>query len=274
MVVTRESVFNKNGKSFFKVILLQMCEMFAAIGMSVIMMCEALSAFPLLFFKKDSRKNVFSQMYIVGIRTLPVITVVGLFTGMILGLQVGLALTKFNQESFLGAAVMLSLIREMAPFVTGICLSACVGSAIAAELGTMVVNDEVAALEIMSISPVRYLVAPRLGALAVMSPFLAFYACVLGVVGGGLIGWTQLAVPFRQYMVSAMSIALPKDLFVGLFKSLIFGIVIGVVSSREGFSTKLGATGVGKATQRSVIISFLLILVLGYMVTRAFYVEF
>ena len=215
------------------------------------------------------------QLYVAGIRTLPVITVVGLFTGMILGLQVGLALRRFNQESvFLGATVMLTLIREMGPFVTGICLSACVGSAMAAELGTMTVNDEVAALEIMSISPVRYLAAPRMGALLVMSPILAFYACVQGVIGGGIVGQTQLNVEFHQYMTSAMMIATVKDLFVGLFKAGIFGVVIGAVSCYQGFSTRLGAVGVGRATQHSVIISFLLILMLGYMITRAFYLEF
>ena len=148
-------------------------------------------------------KHFFEKINAAGIRTLPVITVVGLFTGMILGLQVGLALRRFNQELYLGAAVMLTLLREMGPFVTGICLSACVGSAMAAELGTMTVNDEVAALEIMSISPVRYLAAPRMGALLVMAPILAFYACVLGVVGGGLVAQTQLNVAFRQYVVFA-----------------------------------------------------------------------
>jgi len=175
---------------------------------------------------------------------------------------------------YLGAAVMITLIREMGPFVTGICLSACVGSAMAAELGTMTVNDEVAALEIMSIPPVRYLVAPRMMALLVMSPILAFYACILGVMGGGLVGYTQLNVPFAQYMASAMSIAELKDLFTGLLKAAVFGVVIGTVSCHEGFETKLGAVGVGRATQRSVIISFLLILMFGYMITRLFYFDF
>jgi phospholipid/cholesterol/gamma-HCH transport system permease protein len=273
MVITREP-FNFEGKSFFGAIKGRVVEALSTIGMSVILMIEALTYFPLMFIKRSSYRDFASQLYSVGIKTLPVVTVVGLFSGMILGLQVGLALVKFNQESFLGAAVMLSLIREMGPFTTGICLSACVGSAMAAELGTMVVNDEIAAMELMSVPPVRYLVTPRLGALLVMSPLVAFYACVLGVIGGGLVGWTQLAVPFRQYMVSAISIAVPKDLFVGLFKAMVFGIVIGTVSCREGFATKLGATGVGRATQRSVIISFLLILMLGYMITRAFYLEF
>lgn len=237
-------------------------------------MAEAFAYIPHVLVNADSRRSMLFHLYSTGIRTLPVITVVGLFTGMILGLQVGLALGKFNQEMYLGAAVMITLIREMGPFVTGICLSACVGSAMAAELGTMTVNDEIAALEIMSIPPVRYLVAPRMVGLLVMSPILAFYACILGVIGGGLVGSTQLNVPFAQYVASAMSIAEVKDLFVGLLKATVFGVVICTVSCHEGFESRLGAVGVGRATQRSVIISFLLILMLGYMITRLFYFEF
>ncbi|MBQ9739458.1 MAG: ABC transporter permease [Kiritimatiellae bacterium] len=246
----------------------------SGIGRAGRLMAEAFAYIPHVLVNGDARRSMFSQLYSTGIRTLPVITVVGLFTGMILGLQVGLALRKFNQEMFLGATVMISLLREMGPFVTGICLSACVGSAMAAELGTMKVNDEIAALEIMSIPPVRYLVAPRMFALLVMSPLLAFYACVLGVIGGGLVGYTQLNVPFAQYMSSAMSIAELKDLFTGLLKATVFGVVICTVSCHQGFATRLGAVGVGKATQRSVIISFLLILMFGYMITRLFYFEF
>jgi phospholipid/cholesterol/gamma-HCH transport system permease protein len=159
----------------------------------------------------------------------------------------------------------------MAPFSCGLCLAACVGSAIAAEIGTMKVNEEIAALEVMNISPVRFLAAPRIFALVLMAPLLAFYCCIIGTVGGGIVGSTQLGVDFRQYMSSAMSIAENKDLAVGLLKALVFGLVIGTVSVAEGFSTSMGAMGVGKATQRSVIASFLLILMLGYMITRVCY---
>ena len=107
-----------------------------------------------------------------------------------------------------------------------------------------------------------------------MSPLLSFYACVLGVVGGGVVGYTQFNVAFSQYMSSAMSMAELKDLFVGLLKATVFGVVICTVSCHQGFATRLGAVGVGRATQRSVIISFLLILMLGYMITRMFYLEF
>lgn len=247
---------------------------FSLTGRAGRLMVEAFAYLPHVLANGDARRSMLFHLYSTGIRTLPVITVVGLFTGMILGLQVGLALSKFNQEMYLGAAVMITLIREMGPFVTGICLSACVGSAMAAELGTMTVDDEVAALEIMSIPPIRYLVAPRMVGLLVMSPILAFYACILGVIGGGLVGYTQLNVPFAQYIASAMSIAEPKDLFTGLLKATVFGVVICTVSCHEGFESKLGAVGVGRATQRSVIVSFLLILMFGYMITRLFYFDF
>ena len=274
MVVTRESTFEDAPSGRLDAFRRHCLSFFASIGRGTQLAFESLGYLPATVMRRDSRVAMARQLYTTGIRTLPVITVVGLFSGMILGLQVGLALRKFNQEMYLGAAVMITLIREMGPFVTGICLSACVGSAMAAELGTMTVNDEVAALEIMSIPPVRYLVAPRMMALLAMSPLLAFYACVLGVMGGGLVGYTQLNVPFAQYMASAMSIAELKDLFTGLLKATVFGAVIGTVSCHEGFETRLGAVGVGRATQRSVIISFLLILMFGYMITRLFYFDF
>ena len=271
MTVTRESTYEDAPSGRWDSFRRHYMAFFANIGRATRLAFEALGYLPATVMRRVSRAAMVRQFYTTGIRTLPVITVVGLFAGMILGLQVGLALSRFNQENLLGAAVMISLMREMAPFVTGICLSACVGSAMAAELGTMTVNDEVAALETMSISPVRFLAAPRVCALLVMSPLLSFYSCVLGVIGGGFVGATQLDVDFRQYMASALSIADTKDLAVGLLKAAICGVVIGGVSCHQGFSAGLGALGVGRAVQKSVIVSFLLILVAGYMVTRLAY---
>lgn len=274
MTITRESTRDEAPEGRLGSLKRHVADVLASAGRAGMLMAESFAYLPGVFVRRAGRAAMMRQLYTTGIRTLPVVSVVGLFTGMILGLQVGLALAKFNQEMYLGAAVMITLIREMGPFVTGICLSACVGSAMAAELGSMKVNDEVAALEIMSIPPVRFLMAPRIGALLVMSPLLAFYACVLGVVGGGLVGYTQLNVPFAQYLASAMGMAELKDLYVGLLKATVFGAVIGTVSCHQGFSVEGGAVGVGQATQRSVIISFLLILMLGYMITRLFYFEF
>jgi phospholipid/cholesterol/gamma-HCH transport system permease protein len=141
----------------------------------------------------------------------------------------------------------------------------------AAQLGTMMVNDEIAALEIMSIDPVRFLMTPRLVAMLVMTPALGFYTCMMGVLGGGVVAMTQLNVGWSQYVANAMDFADVKDLYVGIFKSFVFGATIVTVACYEGFTTEQGAVGVGMATRRSVISAFLLILVLGYFVSRIFY---
>jgi len=233
---------------------------------------KSVAYFPSVLVRRSGRTDLFTQLYATGIRTLPVITVVSLFMGMILALQVGIELARYNQENLLGAAVMMTLLREMAAFCCGICLASCVGSAVAAELGTMKVNDEIDALRIMDISPMRFLSAPRILAMVLMAPLLAFYCCIVGTVGGGLVGATQLNVDFQQYVDSALWMARAKDLIVGLLvKAVVFGLLIGVISVSEGFGTTLGATGVGKATQRAVIVSFLAILIAGYMITRVFY---
>ncbi len=271
MTIVREPTWDDAPASQLQGVVRHFSSFLSSIGWAARIFIESVAYFPAVLCRRDSRRELMNQLYITGIRTLPVVTIVSLFIGMILALQVGLELRRFNQEIYLGAAVMISLIREMAPFSCGMCLAACVGSAIAAELGTMKVNDEIAALEIMSISPVRFLASPRILALAIMSPLLGFFCCVIGTMGGGIVGATQLGVDFEQYLSSAMSIAETKDLFVGLLKAHVFGLVIGVVSVAEGFGTDLGATGVGRSTQRSVIVSFLLILMLGYMVTRVCY---
>ena len=246
-------------------------EFLAPVGRSGVVMAKAVAYFPSVVFRRTGISSLFDQLYAAGIRSLPVVTVVSLFIGMILSLQVGLELAKFNQEVYLGAAVMITLVRDVAAFSCGICLAACVGSAIAAEIGTMKVNDEIDALTIMDIPPMRFLAAPRVLALVLMAPLLAFYCCIVGTVGGGLVGVTQLNVDFGQFVSSAMAVVETKDLLVGLFKAGVFGLLIGAISVSEGFGTELGATGVGKATQRAVIASFLAILVVGYMITRICY---
>ena len=190
---------------------------------------------------------------------------------MILALQTGLELRRFGQEVNIGTAVTVVMLREMGPFMTGLIIAASVGSAIAAQLGTMVVSEEVAALEIMSINPVRFLVMPRLVALAVMMPILTVYTNIIGIAGGAVVGYTQLGVSMTAYFDNATRYAENKDLYVGLFKALLFGLIITTVACQQGFATSEGAVGVGRATRKTVIISFLTILVVGYMVTRLFY---
>jgi phospholipid/cholesterol/gamma-HCH transport system permease protein len=239
-------------------------------GRALLMLGEAIWLTRFVFSRRNRRETLL-QMFITGIKSLGVITVVALFTGMILALQTGIELRRFGQEVNIGTAVTVSLVREMGPFMTALIIAASVGSAIAAQLGTMVVSDEIAALEVMSINPVRMLVMPRLVALAIMMPILTVYTNVIGVVGGALVGWTQLGVSMRAYFDNAIQYVENKDLYVGLFKSFIFGIAINTVACHQGFSATEGAVGVGQATRRTVIISFLTILVFGYIITRFFY---
>lgn len=240
-------------------------------GHAMFMLLEA-AYFTRFVFSKRSRSETATQLFITGIKSLAVITVVALFTGMILALQTGLELRRYGQEVYIGSAVAVSMIREMGPFMTGLIIAASVGSAIAAQIGTMVVSEEISALEVMSINPNRFLVMPRLVALTVMMPILTVYTNILGILGGAVVGSTQLGVSIQAYMDNATEFAANKDLYVGLFKAFIFGIVITGVACHQGFMTTEGAVGVGKATRRAVIISFLVILVLGYMITRLFYV--
>ena len=239
-------------------------------GRALILLGGAIRFIPHIVSRR-ARREVFNQMYVGGILSLPVITVVALFTGMILALQTGVELRKFSQEVFIGSAVMMSMLREMGPFMTGIILAASVGAAFAAQMGTMVVSEEVAALEVMSISPVRFLVMPRLVAMAIMTPLLSFYGCMMGVLGGGIVGQTQLGVNWSAFITNATTYVEVKDISVGMFKAFLFGIIIVTVACHQGFQTSNGAVGVGESTRRSVVISFLTILISGFFVTKIFY---
>ena len=220
---------------------------------------------------KRSRREIVRQLYICAVKSLPVVTVVAFFIGMVLALQLGIELRSFNQEHLIGSVVMATMLREMGPFMAGLVLAASVGASMAAQMGTMTVNDEIAALEIMSINPLRFLVMPRMVAMLIAMPLLSFYTCILALIGGSVVGYTQLAVPLSAYWTNAMDFANLRSLYVGLFKATIFGVIIVTVSCYEGFTTSRGAVGVGSATRASVVINFLLILVIGYFVTRLFY---
>ena len=241
------------------------------IGLSFLMLLEAIYCFRYAFSKRNINDTI-SHLYMVGIKSLLVISVVALFTGMILALQTGLELQRYGQQNLIGSAVAVSVVREMGPFMTGLIITASVGSSIAAQLGTMTVSDEVNALEIMGINTKRYLVMPRIFSLTIMTPFITLYTNILAIMGGALVGYTQLNVEFTSYFQNALNFTDIKDLYVGLFKAIVFGLIIGTVACHQGFSAKNGASGVGRVTRRAVIISFLLILIIGYIITRLFYI--
>jgi phospholipid/cholesterol/gamma-HCH transport system permease protein len=239
-------------------------------GRALVMLFQTLP-YMVGLFRRRARHELMNQLFVTGIGSLGVISVVALFTGMILALQTGLELRRFGQEVNIGTAVTVVMVREMGPFMTGLIIAASVGSAIAAQLGTMTVSEEIAALEVMSIDPVRFLVLPRLMALMIMMPLLTVYTNILGVVGGAIVGQTQLGVGLSAYFDNATQYVVNKDLYVGLFKAWLFGIIIATNACYNGFSATEGAVGVGQATRQTVIQSFLAILVMGYMITRLLY---
>lgn len=269
-MITREPEFFPPSVGFFGRVGRRVLFSCREMGRAILMLLEAVLCLRFVFNPR-SKREIVGQMYVAGIKSLGVITVVAVFTGMILALQTGLALRDYHKEVFIGTAVMKSMLTEMGPFMTGLILAACVGSSIAAQIGTMVVSEEIAALEVMSINPVRFLMMPRLVAMFIMTPLLAFYTCIMGIIGGGVVGMTQLGVTWTSYIDNAIRYAEIKDLYVGLLKAFVFGIIITTVACYEGFSTTQGAVGVGMATRKSVIASFLYILILGYIITRLFY---
>ena len=212
-----------------------------------------------------------------GVRALPVTVIVAAFAGAILAMQTGIELRRFGDTAVLGTITALSMCREMGPFITGVILAATVGSAIAAELGTMKVSDEIDALEVMSIDPVNYLVLPRVVALAVMCPTLTVLSNVVGIYGGSVIAEQNLGVSPDIYWVSAVEALttsgtlLPKEVYVGLLKSFVFGVTIATVSCAAGLQARGGALGVGLAVQAAVRNSVILIIVLGFVITWFFY---
>ena len=225
------------------------------------------------------RELVIDQLYQSGIRVTPVVLLVGMFIGMIVSLQTGLELQNFGQQDQIGTIVALSMCREMGPFITATIMAATVGSAIAAELGTMAVSEELTALEVMSIDRLRYLIVPRVIGLAVMTPLLTILCNVIGVVGGGFIAESQLNVGLSLYYDSAIDalhganffLDLPKDVYSGLIKAFLFGIIVAIISCAAGLKATSGAMGVGAATRKAVRDSIIAIIIANYFLSWLFF---
>ena len=237
-----------------------------------------------LFSLRTLRKrsgDIVRQMYVAGIESMPVTLIVALFIGFLLSLSAGVELQRYGQQAIVGQLVAVSVVREFGPFMTGLILAANVGSSMAAELGTMKVSEEIDALEVMSIDPAKFLVLPRLVAMAIMTPVLTVFSDVVAILGGGIISNTQLGVSWPKYYqnvltgLTATGAGFPfyegKHIYTGLLKAFVFGITIAIVSCSEGLRTTGGAVGVGRATRRSVIVCYLLILIFGYYGTSLFY---
>lgn len=215
-----------------------------------------------------SYKTLFRQIDMSGFGSVMVLALIAGLTGMILALQTGSQLSKFGLLDSLGAIIGASFCREFGPIWAAIIILSRVGASMAAELGTMVVNEEVDALEIMSINPVRYLVLPRVLALVIVMPLLTVIADIVGIYGGAFVAQAQYGLPMDAFLESAQTLLGGWDFYSGLIKSMVFGVIIAVIACDQGLNTKGGAEGVGRATTQAVMLNVIFVLLTDFIMTK------
>ena len=216
-------------------------------------------------------KSAIHQMVLAGVDSIPIVALISLFIGIVLGLQGAHQLAKFGATYFVTALVGVSVTRELGPLLTAIIIAGRSGSAFAAELGTMQVGEEIDALEAMGLNSVRFLVVPKYLAMLVMMPCLTLIADLSGILGGAFFEIVQLDKSFTMCMTATRDALQMHDITTGLIKSIVFGLVITTIGCKEGFSVQGGAEGVGKATTSSVVVSIFLIIFADVIFTAIFY---
>lgn len=217
-------------------------------------------------------RKIVAQIHVIGATSVLVICLTGAFTGMVLGLQGYYTLVKFGAQGMLGAAVALSLIREMGPVLTAIMITARAGSAMSAEIGIMRIAEEIDALKTMDINPIRYLFSPRIVAAVISFPLLTAVFDVIGIIGGYLSGSILLGLSSGIYFSRVESSVEMRDVTGGFVKAVVFGLVVVTISCYEGYYTHtrpdgFGAKGVSSSTTSAVVICCVLILVTDYILT-------
>lgn len=221
-------------------------------------------ALGLIFIPPLKMRRIIRQMHFIGARSLLVIALTGLFTGMVLALQGYYTLTRFGSEAYLGPAVAISLITELGPVLSALMVTGRAGSAIAAEIGIMRITEQIDALEVMALNPIRYLVVPNMVAGVLVMPLLGALFAVIGIYGGYLVGVQLLGVSSGTYFGSMADFVDLTDIRNGLYKSLCFGLLITFLCCFKGYHTGHGAEGVSKATTEAVVLSSVAVLVLDY----------
>ena len=221
--------------------------------------------------------RLLAQFDAIGVQSVPIVLLTGLFTGMVLALQASVQLAPFGATLFVGRFVAASMLRELGPVLSGIMVAGRVGAGIAAEIGAMRVTEQLDALETLGAEPIRVLVLPRVLAAAVAVPILALIADVAGLIGAALVSSVYLGVPVRAFQgAAADQIALdgfvggliPADLVQGLVKPLIFGVILSVLACHHGLRAKGGTAGVGIATTNAVVSASITILIADYFLTQ------
>jgi phospholipid/cholesterol/gamma-HCH transport system permease protein len=208
------------------------------------------------------------QMVRVGVDSLPVVFLTALFTGAVLALQTFTTLSRFGAERWVGSLVALSMVRELSAVLSGLIVAGRCGSAMAAELGTMRVTEQIDALEVMATDPVHYLMVPRVWATAITLPLLVVFGDGVGIVGGYLVAVVLQGANPVAYMDSTFQYMDLNDLFSGLIKAAFFGFLIAAVGCQKGFYTQGGAEGVGRSTTQAVVAASIGILISDFFLTK------
>ena len=248
---------------------------FERVGGSVIGFFTEVGEVVILFFRMVTwllrppyrLQLLFQQCDFVGVGSLFIVLLTGVFTGLVFALQSSFAFAKFNAESLVGATVVISLCRELAPVLTGLMVTGRAGSAMATELGTMRVSEQIDALETFAISPVQYLVVPRVIALILMMPLLTMLFNYVGFLGAFVVSVFQAGINEGTFMGRIHRLVEISDLVGGLLKSAVFGGVIGVIACHKGMNASGGSRGVGLAATSTVVTSSVAILIIDYILT-------
>lgn len=211
------------------------------------------------------------QMLDIGYFSLPVVGLTAIFTGMVLALQSYTGFSRFAAESAIATVVVLSVTRELGPVIAGLMVAGRVGAAMAAEIGTMRVTDQIDALTTLSVNPLRYLVLPRLIAGLVTLPLLVFVADIIGVFGGYLVAIYKFGFNPQAYLARTQQYLEVGDVVSGLIKAAVFGFIVALMGCYHGYHSRGGAQGVGQATTYAVVSASILILVLDYGITQALF---
>lgn len=229
------------------------------------------TAVVLVFIPPYKLYRVIKQIRFMGVNSTFIVLLTGIFTGMVLGIQGYYSLNKFGAESLLGPVVALSLIRELGPVLSAIMITARAGSALAAEIGIMRITEQIDALEMMALNPIRYLVVPNILAGIIAFPILAAFFDLIGIFGGYLVGVKMLGLSHGGYFGEMTNTVTMQDINVGFYKSISFGIIVNWICCYKGYFAGYGAEGVSKATTEAVVICSVLILVWDYFMASFFF---
>ncbi len=216
-------------------------------------------------------KEIGEQLFQIGYRSLSIVTLTGIFTGMVIAFQSGMEMARFGAKSYIGTVVALSLVRELGPVLTALVVAGRVGAGITAELGSMKVTDQIDAMRAMAADPFKKLVITRIVALLIMLPILVAVADALGLFGGMIIATTNLNVGYELYKSTVLSALVTQDLVSGMIKPIVFAALIGTIGCYLGMNTTGGTKGVGSATTLSVVLSSIAIFIFDFILTKIFF---